>query len=145
MLKTVPLKSVAIFIALWVIGGCASAPLDYPKEPSIALVDTVDGREANRVSTWLDGADSVNGFYPLTEGFDAFGTRLGLMSAAEYSIDAQYFLMKPDNAGLGLRASCLKPPIGECVSGCCWTTSLPRSRMRILRCWMIIRHRSAYL
>lgn len=100
MLKTVPLKSVAIFIALWVIGGCASAPLDYPKEPSTALVDTVDGREASRVSTWLDGADSVNGFYPLTEGFDAFGTRLGLMSAAEYSIDAQYFLMKPDNAGL---------------------------------------------
>jgi putative cardiolipin synthase len=41
-----------------------------------------------------------NGFYPLIEGKDAFGARLVLMDNAENSIDAQYFLMKPDDAGL---------------------------------------------
>ena len=82
-----------IFIAVLLLAGCASAPLDYPKEPSVALVDTDDGREAQKISEWLDGRKDVNGFYPLTQGFDAFGVRLGLMSVAEYSIDAQYFLM----------------------------------------------------
>jgi len=89
-----------IFIAVLLLAGCASAPLDYPKEPSVALVDTDDGREAQKISEWLDGRKDVNGFYPLTQGFDAFGVRLGLMSVAEYSIDAQYFLMSPDKAGL---------------------------------------------
>ena len=80
--------------------GCASAPLDYPKQQSFAVERTSDGREAAAVSLWLDGNADTNGFYPLIEGFDAFGARLKLMSVAESSIDAQYFLMKPDDAGL---------------------------------------------
>lgn len=57
-------------------------------------------REAANALEWVGGRDGVNGFYPLSKGFDAFGTRLALMSVAEASIDAQYFMMKPDNAGL---------------------------------------------
>ena len=49
---------------------------------------------------WRDGQLQDNGFYPLTEGKDAFGSRLTLMDVAEVGIDAQYFLMKPDDAGL---------------------------------------------
>jgi len=71
-----------IFIAVLLLAGCASAPLDYPKEPSVALVDTDDGREAQKISEWLDGRKDVNGFYPLTQGFDAFGVRLGLIGMA---------------------------------------------------------------
>lgn len=82
------------------LAGCASAPLDYPKEPSYAAVGTENSREAANVEDWLGGRSDVNGFYPLTGGFDAFGARLALMDAAQVSIDAQYFLMKPDNAGL---------------------------------------------
>lgn len=89
-----------ILVTVLLLGGCASAPLDYPREPSAALVDTDGGSEAAKVSEWLDGKENTNGFYPLTKGFDAFGVRLGLISVAEYSIDAQYFLMSPDNAGL---------------------------------------------
>ena len=52
------------------------------------------------VRKWVGGRDDVNGFYPLSQGFDAFGARLRLMDLADKSIDAQYFLMKPDDAGL---------------------------------------------
>ncbi len=48
----------------------------------------------------MGGKDDVNGFSPLTQGFDACGMRLALMDYAEASIDAQYFLMTPDNAGM---------------------------------------------
>lgn len=82
------------------IAGCVSVPLDYPKEASVAIADTSSTREASEVAEWLENRTDANGFYPLTQGFDAFGARLALMSSAEVSIDAQYFLMKPDNAGL---------------------------------------------
>ena len=82
------------------VAGCASAPLDYPKEASYALEDTSDTRGESRAREWLGGRTDVNGFYPLSKGFDAFGARLALMALADASIDAQYFMMKPDNAGL---------------------------------------------
>jgi putative cardiolipin synthase len=91
--------SVVAVVAL-VAAGCASVPLDTPKESSVAVTNTENGRQAQQVKKWLDGRDDVNGFYPLTQGFDAFGVRLNLMTVAETSIDAQYFLMSPDNAGL---------------------------------------------
>ncbi|MEA3410046.1 MAG: phospholipase D family protein [Pseudomonadota bacterium] len=89
------LLGISLFIA-----GCASAPFDSPKETSVAIEGTSHSREATGVIEWLDGRTDANGFYPLIEGFDAFGARLALMDAAEVSIDAQYFLMKPDDAGL---------------------------------------------
>jgi putative cardiolipin synthase len=75
-------------------------PLDHPKTPSTALTDTADTHLARESATWRDGQLQGNGFYSLSKGQDAFGARLVLMSGAEQSIDAQYFLMKPDNAGL---------------------------------------------
>jgi putative cardiolipin synthase len=93
---------------LAILAGCASAPLDYPKHESYAIADTSQTREAIRVKEWVGGNDDVNGFYPLTQGFDAFGTRLLLMDYAEASIDAQYFLMKPDDAGMVFAARLLE-------------------------------------
>ena len=86
-------------VAALLIGGCATVSLDVPKQPSTAIEDTSHTTEARNVQDWLGGRTGVNGFYPLTEGKDAFGARLALMDVAEESIDAQYFLMKPDNAG----------------------------------------------
>ncbi len=101
MLNINSLRSYAsVFLAGLLLVGCASVPLDVPKESSVAMEDTSGGREAQEVAEWLGGRTDVNGFYPLTQGFDAFGVRLALMTVAEYSIDAQYFLMKPDHAGL---------------------------------------------
>ncbi|MGB5456271.1 MAG: phospholipase D family protein, partial [Gammaproteobacteria bacterium] len=93
-------QSGAIILFLVMLAGCASAPLEYPKEESFAFADTSQTREAKESREWLGGRDDVNGFYPLTQGFDAFGARLRLIDLAEASIDAQYFLMKPDDAGL---------------------------------------------
>jgi putative cardiolipin synthase len=87
-------------VVLLVIVGCASAPLDYPKETSVAIADTSNTHEAQKTLEWLGGRTDVNGFYPLSAGFDAYGVRLGLMALAEASIDAQYFIMAPDAAGL---------------------------------------------
>jgi putative cardiolipin synthase len=101
-LRTRLLRIAAIglmLIALVTLAGCASAPLDYPKETSVAIADTSDTRQAARADEWLDGRTDVSGFYPFSQGFDAFGARLRLMDLAEASIDAQYFLMKPDDAG----------------------------------------------
>jgi putative cardiolipin synthase len=100
---------------LWLIAilsglltACVSAPLDYPRQESRAIADTTSTRQAIDVRKWVGGRDDVNGFYPLSEGFDAFGVRLRLMDLAEKSIDVQYFLMKPDNAGLVFASELLR-------------------------------------
>ena len=86
------------------ITSCASVSLDHPKTVSRALENTSQTKPALRANEWLDGRTDVNGFYPLSQGFDAFGARLALMDAAQASIDVQYFLMKPDEVGLGFAA-----------------------------------------
>lgn len=101
-------KPCAVAMLLGLIAGCASVPLDLPKEESAAIADTSNTRQAKEVAEWLDNRRDVNGFYPLSQGFDAFGARLALMSVAEASIDAQYFLMNPDNAGLVFAAGLLE-------------------------------------
>ena len=97
-------------VLLIVLTGCVSAPLNYPKQESLALpdTDTSDTRQASNALEWVNGNKEANGFYPLTEGFDAFGARLSLMRNAEKSLDVQYFLMKPDNAGLVFAAGLLE-------------------------------------
>ena len=69
------LTSGAILAVLLFVSGCVSVPLDIPKEPSVAIADTSNTREARNVADWLGGRTDVNGFYPLTQGFDAFGAR----------------------------------------------------------------------
>jgi len=91
---------IGCLLATIVINGCASVPLDVEKTASSALVDTDDTTLGKASADWRAADTGRNGFYPLIEGFDAFGARLLLMDQAERSIDAQYFLMKPDDAGL---------------------------------------------
>ncbi|MGB5486850.1 MAG: hypothetical protein WBN06_05650, partial [Lysobacterales bacterium] len=81
------------------ITGCATAPLDFPKTESHALVNTGDTHLGVVVAEWAAKHPGESGFYPLTKGLDALGARLALIDLAERSIDAQYFLMKPDSAG----------------------------------------------
>lgn len=93
------LASTCCLILMGLLAGCASAPLDYPRQASVAIEETSQTSEAAEVRKWMGGRTDVNGFYPIEAGFDAFGTRLLLIDGAEVSIDAQYFLMKPDHAG----------------------------------------------
>ncbi|MDH3714561.1 MAG: phospholipase D family protein [Gammaproteobacteria bacterium] len=99
----------AILAALCIaIGACASVPLDYPKEHSVAIADTSDTTIATDVMEWTDAHNGLSGFYPLVEGMDALGARLYLIEAAERSIDLQYFLMKDDTAGRIFSAALLQ-------------------------------------
>ena len=93
--KTLILTALAALLA-----GCASVDFDYPKTESFVLPDTAD--------TYLGAhlADVVNnkpngqsGFYPLSDGVDAFAARLLLIDHAEVSIDVQYYLIKTDLIG----------------------------------------------
>lgn len=95
-------------VVLLVAAGCASVPLDTPKEESVAIAETSGTAQARDVREWLGGRDDVNGFYPFVQGLDAFGARLRLIDAAEVSIDAQYFLIKPDDAGFTFIAKLLE-------------------------------------
>jgi putative cardiolipin synthase len=87
-----------IALALF-LTGCATAPLDFPKTHSEALAGTGDTVLGKGVAEWTAGRPEQSGFYPLAGGLDALGARLALIDRAERTIDAQYFLMKPDSAG----------------------------------------------
>jgi len=107
LVNSLPRLSVLAIVSV-LLPACVSAPLNYPKQESLALTDVSTTQQAINALEWVGGKEDVNGFYPLTEGFDAFGARLKLMDNAEKSLDIQYFLMKPDNAGLVFAAEMLK-------------------------------------
>ena len=81
------------------LAGCATAPLDFPKDHSEAIGATGDTYLGKEVAEWTAAHPGKSGFYPLIEELDALGIRLALIDRAERTIDAQYFLMKPDSAG----------------------------------------------
>ncbi|MEN8132979.1 MAG: phospholipase D family protein [Pseudomonadota bacterium] len=80
--------------------GCATGPMKHPRNYSVAIRDTSNTTLGRAVTEWHKEHPDVSGFYPLISGNDAFGARLALIDIAERSIDAQYFLMKNDMAGL---------------------------------------------
>jgi putative cardiolipin synthase len=90
----------SVFVALLALAGCATVPLDVPRTPSTAIAETGNTDLARYSAAWRSERPDADGFYPLSSGLDAFGARLSLIDSAEVSLDAQYFLMKPDDAGL---------------------------------------------
>ena len=97
--KNVFSRSLAAFALVLLIAGCATAPLDFPRDYSEAVTDTRDTYLGKEVAEWVVAHPGKSGFYPLIKGLDALGGRLALIDRAERTIDAQYFLMKPDSAG----------------------------------------------
>lgn len=79
--------------------GCASVPFDYPRDASEAIAPSQATTLGQEAADWSTANGGSSGFLPLTSGMDALGARLHLINAAEVSIDAQYFLIKPDPAG----------------------------------------------
>jgi len=99
------LRSKNIFVTFLLpltLGACATVSLDHPRTPSTVITDTEQTSLARYSDAWRAEQPGHDAFYPLSEGLDAFGSRLSLIDHAEVSIDAQYFLMKPDDAGLVL-------------------------------------------
>ena len=73
------------------------------------MTDTVDTTIGARVSE-LVAAETAgySGFRTLTDGIDALSVRLLLAERAERSIDTQYYLLKPDEAGLAFLHALLR-------------------------------------
>ncbi len=101
-------KIAALVIAIAIVSGCATVPVDKPKTYSEVMTNTADTSLGRDVARWLQAHDGLSGFYPLSQGMDALGVRLRLAERAEKSIDLQYFLMKNDTAGAVLIKSLLK-------------------------------------
>jgi cardiolipin synthase C len=101
-------RSAIFAIAIAILGGCASVPLDEPKTYSEVMTNTADTPLGLDVARWLQAHEGLSGFYPLSQGMDALGVRLQLAERAEKSIDLQYFLLKDDTAGAVVIKALLK-------------------------------------
>jgi putative cardiolipin synthase len=93
-------KNSLLPLCLLLLTGCTGIRLDYPKQTSNAIPASEDTYYGRALATWqaTHGRD-VTGSVMLVPGMDALGSRLVMMERAEASIDAQYFLLKPDEAG----------------------------------------------
>ena len=93
-------RRVLLIAAAALLSGCASVNFDYPKTESFVLPDTADTYLGLHLADVVDGKPSgQSGFYPLSDGVDAFAARLLLIDHAEVSIDVQYYLIKTDLVG----------------------------------------------
>ncbi len=86
-------------LLLLFLSGCASAPFDYPRNETRVVPASDTTRMGQFYARWLQQHGENSGFVGLSSGNDALGARLRLIESAEQTIDAQYFLLKPDEAG----------------------------------------------
>jgi putative cardiolipin synthase len=86
-------------LLLGLLSACATLPEDYPKEESFAVPASAETSLGLSATAWVSSHDGRSGFFPLQSGSDALAARLRMIERAEVSLDAQYFLMKPDIAG----------------------------------------------
>jgi len=87
-----------IFLVL--CAGCATVPMDHPREYSEAIGANEGTQLRSIAAGWIQDDPESSGFYPLINGNDALGMRLWLIDAAQVSIDVQTFIMKGDLSGL---------------------------------------------
>jgi len=95
-----PLRFLSALLVATVLSACTTIAYDQPRTESHVYTDTettVLGKSLQKWKREHPGGESA--FFPLVDGLDALGARLRLVEAAERSIDAQYFLMKDDDAG----------------------------------------------
>jgi putative cardiolipin synthase len=88
-----------VILALVVVGGCATLPVDFEKPESYAYTDTDDTRLGRAHRDEINAHPGQSGFLLLGNGLDAFLARALLAEKAERSIDAQYYLYHDDLIG----------------------------------------------
>ncbi len=101
-------QRLGIGLALLLLAACTSVPFDYPREASYQGKAATTGSLAQLDETWLQGQRQHTAVYPLGSGTDAYQIRLDLINRAQATIDAQYFLIKPDAAGVGFSGALLR-------------------------------------
>jgi len=97
-----PIRTLATLVAVCftlILGACTSVPFDYPRTASNALPPEVANPGDTYAADWRAANGDKSGFIGLSDGDDALGARLALMERAKGTIDAQYFILKSDQAG----------------------------------------------
>lgn len=79
--------------------GCASLPDISDRIVSHAFPDTADTALGRGFTGKVRSHPGLSGAYPLGRGLDAFVARAALCRLAEWSIDAQYYLLHDDLVG----------------------------------------------
>ena len=93
------LGTVLIWLAL-VLTGCAAGPRpDYPRTPSTAFEDYASTRLGRFFGPAAEEHPGLSGFSLLSQGREAFITRLALADLAERSLDMQYYIWDGDTTG----------------------------------------------
>lgn len=87
------------------LAGCAGLPSQEGRPESFVLQDTAGTRLAAAIDPLAAVHPGKSGIYPLVLATDAFAARVLLASAAERSIDAQYYIWHPDQTGMLLLES----------------------------------------
>lgn len=93
------MQGIVTVIALVLLIGCQSLPDRSQVAPSFKLPD-VAATDLNRQFTPLvKQHGDLSGAYPLESGIDALVARIGLVQAAQKTLDLQYYIWHPDTSG----------------------------------------------
>lgn len=79
--------------------GCASLPKDVQKTPSTSLPPDPQTRLGQSLEMALKAHPNKSAFFPLSSGQDAFVARIASTTAADRTIDLQYYIWHNDLTG----------------------------------------------
>ena len=74
-------------LSVLLVSGCASLPKDVQRNPSFTLQDTSDTKLHSVIQPLVKANPEKSGFHALSDGIDAYATRVLLVDAAEKSIN----------------------------------------------------------
>ena len=99
LLNRYGMARVVIACLVLIVSGCASLPTDVQRTESFAFEDTSETLLGSKIQPLVKQHPGKSGFYELSEGIDAYATRLLLVKAAQKSIDLQYYIWHDDLTG----------------------------------------------
>ena len=88
-----------VVVTIPVVTGCASLPSLEARTEMVAVTDTQGTRLGRAVAAHAASHPGKTGVHALPLGSDAFAARMALASAAEKSLDLQYYIWHGDVTG----------------------------------------------
>lgn len=101
-------KRLMLAAAVLLLAACSSLPTDVQRPESYALRDTATTELGKQAGPLTAANTGKSGFHVLNDGVEAFATRLRMVSMAQRSIDAQYYIWHTDLTGNTLYDSLLQ-------------------------------------
>src|SRR5512143_2849425 len=93
------ISSLVVALLAALIAGCASLPSLEGRTETTALADTAGTRLGRALATGVAGHPGKTGIHALPAARDAFAARILLATAAEKSLDVQYYIWHGDQVG----------------------------------------------